>query len=113
MKKTSVDLMITSNCLSATPCSPCWWDRDRRRSERRTELYRSIPSDKKEGEAKGQNEIDLIALNEFDHTGLVAEVKRNHDKLSPAELRRKAEMLPASDFGHYQLTMDGFSIEDM
>lgn len=62
---------------------------------------------------KGQNEIDLIALNEFDHTGLVAEVKRNPDKLSPAELRRKVELLPASDFGRYKLTLGGFSIDDM
>ena len=62
---------------------------------------------------KGQNEIDLIALNEFDHAGLVAEVKRNPDKLSPAELRRKVELLPASDFGRYKLTLGGFSIDDM
>ena len=62
---------------------------------------------------KGQNEIDLIALNEFDHTGLVAEVKRNPDKLSPSELRRKVELLPASDFGRYKLTLGGFSIDDM
>lgn len=62
---------------------------------------------------KGENEIDLIALNEFDHTGLAAEVKRNPDKLSPAELRRKVTLLPSSDFGRYQLTLQGFSIEDM
>jgi hypothetical protein len=31
---------------------------------------------------KGKNEIDLIALNEFDHTGIAAEVKRNPDKIS-------------------------------
>ena len=62
---------------------------------------------------KGENEIDMIALNEFDHTGLVAEVKRNPDKLSPAELRRKVELLPASDFGRYKLTLRGFSIDDM
>ncbi len=62
---------------------------------------------------KGQNEIDLIALNEFDYTGLAAEVKRNPDKLSPAELRCKVEYLPASDFGRYQLALVGFSIEDM
>ena len=62
---------------------------------------------------KGENEIDLIALNEFDHNGLVAEVKRNPDKLSLAELQRKVQMLPASDFGRYKLTLQGFSIEDM
>ncbi len=62
---------------------------------------------------KGENEIDLIALNEFDHTGIVAEVKRNPDKLNPAELQRKVAQLPASDFGKYNLTQQGFSIEDM
>jgi hypothetical protein len=62
---------------------------------------------------KGENEIDLIALNEFDRTGLVAEVKRNPNKLNPAELRRKTEMLPASDFGRYKLTLEGFSIDNM
>ena len=62
---------------------------------------------------KGENEIDLIALNEFDHTGIVAEVKRNSDKISPAELQRKTEMLPTSDFGKYKLSQRAFSIEDM
>ena len=90
-----------------------WWDRDRRRSERRAELARAIPSDKEEGVAKGENEIDMIALNEFDHSGLVAEIKRNPDKLNPADLRRKVELLPASDFGRYKLTLGGFSIDDM
>lgn len=62
---------------------------------------------------KGENEIDLIALNEFDHTGIVAEVKRNPDKISPAELQRKIGMLPSSDFGRYKLTQLAYSIEDM
>ena len=57
--------------------------------------------------------VQDIALNEFDHTGLAAEVKRNPDKLSPAELCCKVERLPASDFGRYHLTLGGFSIEDM
>ena len=31
---------------------------------------------------KGKNEIDLIALNEFNHTGIVAEIKRNPRKFN-------------------------------
>ena len=62
---------------------------------------------------KGENEIDLIALNEFDHTGIVAEVKRNPDKLNLAELQRKVAQLPAPDFGKYKLTLRAFSMEDM
>ncbi len=62
---------------------------------------------------KGENEIDLIALNDFDHTGLVAEVKRNPNKISLSGLQSKVEKLPSSDFGRYTLTFDGFSLEDM
>ena len=62
---------------------------------------------------KGKNEIDLIALNEFDHTGVAAEVKRNPDKISLSDLQRKVENLPASEFGRYELTLRTFSMEDM
>lgn len=62
---------------------------------------------------KGKNELDLIALNEFDHTGIAAEVKRNSDKISLPDLQRKIGNLPASDFGQYKLELRAFSIEDM
>jgi hypothetical protein len=62
---------------------------------------------------KGENEIDLIALNEFDHTGVIAEIKRNPNKINAAELRRKVEALPFSDFGKYQWQLQGLSMEDM
>jgi hypothetical protein len=62
---------------------------------------------------KGENEIDLIALNEFDHTGVIAEIKRNPNKINAAELRRKVEALPSSDFGKYQWQLQGLSMEDM
>lgn len=62
---------------------------------------------------KGKNEIDLIALNEFDHTGIAAEVKRNPDKISLSDLQRKVGNLPASDFGRYRLELRAFSIDDM
>ena len=62
---------------------------------------------------KGKNEIDLIALNEFDHTGIAAEVKRNPDKISLSDLQRKVGNLPASEFGRYKLELRAFSIEDM
>ena len=62
---------------------------------------------------KGENEIDLIALNEFEHRGIVAEVKRNPNKINLAELQRKIECLPASEFGRYRLEPRAFSIEDM
>jgi hypothetical protein len=62
---------------------------------------------------KGENEIDLIALNEFDHTGIVAEIKRNPNKISISDLQRKAENLPASEFGRYKLELRAFSMGDM
>ena len=61
---------------------------------------------------KGENEIDLLALNEFDHTGLAAEVKRNPSKIDLAALERKVHALP-SPFAHYSLTLRGLSLEDM
>lgn len=62
---------------------------------------------------KGENEIDMIALNEFDHTGIAAEIKRNPRKLSLSELERKVSNLPSSDFGSYHLTLQTLSLEDL
>lgn len=62
---------------------------------------------------KGENEIDMIALNEFDHTGIVAEIKRNPRKISLAELQDKVNVLPHQSFGEYSLSLRGLSIEDM
>ncbi len=62
---------------------------------------------------KGENEIDLIAINEFDRTGIAAEIKRNVHKISMAKLQQKIDMLPKKDFGEYQLQLRSFSLDDM
>ena len=62
---------------------------------------------------KGQNEIDLIAINEFDHTGMVAEIKRNPHKISMTKLQEKISVLLSKNFGEYTLEPKAFSIEDM
>ena len=62
---------------------------------------------------KGENEIDMIALNEFDHTGIIAEIKRNPRKISLVELQEKVNALPHQTFGEYSLSLHGLSIEDM
>lgn len=62
---------------------------------------------------KGQNEIDLIAINEFDHTGVVAEIKRNPHKLSLQKLEEKIAVLPKKDFGEYHLQAMGLSMKDI
>lgn len=61
---------------------------------------------------KGENEIDIIALNDFDKTALVAEVKRNPKKISLNILENKAESIK-SELGKYEIEYRGLSLEDM
>lgn len=61
---------------------------------------------------KGEDEIDMIALNEFNKTGVIAEIKRNNQKLNIAELQRKSDALPC-DFTKYSLDMLMLSMDDM
>ena len=61
---------------------------------------------------KGDNEIDVVALDEFSHTGLIAEVKRNARKLSISKLEKKVANLPGT-FEKYQFTLKGLSLNDM
>lgn len=63
-------------------------------------------------DTKGENEIDLIALNDFEKSGIVAEVKRNSNKISYAVLTEKVANLP-KEFAKYNLSQKGFSLEDM
>lgn len=62
---------------------------------------------------KGKNEIDMIAINEFDHTGMVAEIKRNSRKISITSLQEKVNLLPPKTFGEYALSLCGLSLDDM
>lgn len=62
---------------------------------------------------QGGNEIDVVALDEFNHTGLIAEVKRNERKLSISKLEEKVARLPVGSFSKYKFTFKGFSIQDM
>lgn len=62
---------------------------------------------------KGENELDIVAINEFDMTGLVAEVKRNPRKISIPKLKDKLNALPKDCFGKYNLSVHAFSLEDM
>lgn len=61
----------------------------------------------------GKNEIDIVAINSFDHTGLIAEVKRNPDRINMHSLHEKAEALPKMPFAHYQFDFQGLSLLDM
>lgn len=62
---------------------------------------------------KGENEIDLIALNEFNHTAVAAEIKRNSEKVNLHALEAKVETLRKSDFGKYSFSLQALSLEDM
>lgn len=62
---------------------------------------------------QGGNEIDIIALDEFSHTGLIAEVKRNERKLSMSKMEEKVARLPVGSFSKYQFALKGLSIQDM
>ena len=62
---------------------------------------------------KGENEIDIIALNEFTHEALVAEVKRNENKISLDVLKDKVNHLPHAQFGKYRFAFKSFSIKQM
>lgn len=63
-------------------------------------------------DSKGENEIDLIALNDFEKKGLVAEVKRNPDKINYTLLAQKMANLP-KEFSKYSLIQKGLSLDDM
>ena len=62
---------------------------------------------------KGVNEIDLIALNQFNNTALAAEIKRNPKKISLNSLESKLDALPKSDFAKYDFTLQALSLDDM
>lgn len=61
----------------------------------------------------GKNEIDIVALNEFNHTGIIGEVKRNRDRIDMPLLKEKASHIPASLIGHYAISYQPFSMDDM
>ena len=61
---------------------------------------------------KGEKEIDLLALNDFDHTGMVAEIKREKNRISLPGLQKKVEALPVT-FHKYYFQFQGLSLEDM
>ncbi|MFV0554205.1 MAG: ATP-binding protein [Mangrovibacterium sp.] len=63
-------------------------------------------------DGKGENEIDLIVLNDFDRTAIVAEVKRNPKKIDLSLLQKKANSIK-KELAKYQVELRGLSMEDM
>ena len=64
---------------------------------------------------KGENEIDLIAVNEIDKVAWVYEVKRNANKYDEAILRAKVDNLlqNCSELRSYKLILVVYLLDDM
>ncbi len=64
---------------------------------------------------KGENEIDLIALNEIDKTALIAEIKCNPENIRMEKLSEKVAALKLREtlLQDYQIKLKGFSMQDM
>ena len=63
-------------------------------------------------ERGNQNEIDIIAVNDEKKTMLIAEVKRNSQKIDLKILEKKASKLMAK-YNKYDYQFQGYSLEDM
>ncbi|SMC75511.1 ATP-binding protein [Pedobacter africanus] len=63
-------------------------------------------------DGKGENEIDIIALNDLDKTAIIAEVKRNTKKINIELLKTKALSIQ-KQLGNYEVELKGYSLEDM
>ncbi|MEX2483823.1 MAG: hypothetical protein WED10_04670 [Brumimicrobium sp.] len=59
-----------------------------------------------------ENEIDIIAVNEMVTKVLIAEVKRNRDKINLEKLKNKSVKLK-KDFKKYSITYMKYSLEEM
>jgi hypothetical protein len=60
---------------------------------------------------KGQNEIDIIALNDLTKKATVIEVKRDPKKASKSQLKEKAENI--EELKEFDITYKVFSLNDM
>jgi len=65
--------------------------------------------------SNGENEIDLIALNELDKTALIAEIKRNEQHIRYNALKEKAGnmMAKTGEMKGYNIEYKGLSLDDM
>ena len=63
---------------------------------------------------RGENEIDLIAINEFDKTANIVEIKRQKKNIDMERLREKGIVFKTTaGLNDYQIIYQGLSMEDM
>ena len=63
-------------------------------------------------EKANQNEIDIVAINEMEKKALFAEVKRKKENINLNVLKEKSTKI-AQSLSDYEISYQGFSIEDM
>jgi len=63
-------------------------------------------------EKSNQNEIDIVAVNDYEKRLILVEVKRQADKINTKELEQKATRL-VDELKNYQVEYRGVSMEDM
>ena len=61
---------------------------------------------------RGENEIDIIALNKLDNKAIIAEVKRNPKKLNRSIMEGKSKTIN-KELAKYTCELRGLSMEDM
>ena len=62
---------------------------------------------------RGENEPDLVSVNEFNHSGTIAEVKRSERKISLTALETKVATLPQKVFAKYRFQLLALSLKDI
>ena len=64
---------------------------------------------------KGENEIDLIAINDLDKTASIYEIKKNEARYSHLVLEEKVENLikTETELKKYNLSLGKLSLQDM
>lgn len=64
-------------------------------------------------ESGNQNEIDIVAINEYEKKALFVEVKRNKAKINLKKLSDKSQQLIEKNLKDYTVSYKGLSTEDM
>ncbi|GHT35669.1 ATPase [Bacteroidia bacterium] len=64
-------------------------------------------------ESGNENEIDIVAVNEYEKLAIIAEVKRQSDRISLTLLQNKAKNLLRSELAGYKIEYKALSINEM
>ena len=64
---------------------------------------------------KGENEIDLVAVNEFEKTAEIVEIKRNIEKIKLDRLKEKSIYFrnATRELDDYEIKLKAISMDDM